>query len=84
MPAMPATTSRGLHVALSHDLNITGARVKVVDDATRKIFTANASGAVLEFGYIQRDSGFWNGVKYYGSGKRSRIRIVRTPLADAK
>ena len=84
MPAMPATTSRGLHVALSHDLNITGAKIKVVNDAIRKTFTANASGAVLEFGYSQPDSDFWNGVKYYGSGKRSRIRIVRSPLADVK
>jgi len=81
---MPATTSRGLHVALSHDLNITGAKIKVVNDAIRKTFTANASGAVLEFGYSQPDSDFWNGVKYYGSGKRSRIRIVRSPLADVK
>ena len=83
MPAMPATISRGLHVALSHDLKITGAKIKVVNDAIRKTFTANANGAVLEFGYSQPDSDFWNGVKYYGSGKRSRIRIVRTPLADA-
>jgi hypothetical protein len=81
---MPATTNRGLHDALSRDLKIIGAKVKVVNDATRKTFTANANGAVLEFGYSQSDSEFWNGVKYYGSGKRSRIRIVRTPLADAK
>jgi hypothetical protein len=84
MPALPATTNRGLHVALSHDLNMTGAKVKVVNDAIRKIFTANANGAVLEFRHSQPDSDFWNGVKYYGSGKRSRIRIVRTPPADAK
>ena len=69
---------------MSHDLNITGAKIKVVNDAIRKTFTANASGAVLEFGYSQPDSDFWNGVKYYGSGKRSRIRIVRTPLAEAE
>lgn len=56
---------------------------KVINDATRKTFTANADGAVLEFAHRQPDVSFWNGVKHYGSGKSSRIRIRRTPAVEA-
>ncbi len=55
---------------------------KVLNDATRKTFTANADGAILEFAHRQPDLGFWTGVKYYGSGKSSRIRIRRTPAVE--
>ena len=55
------------------------ALVKVLDDAVRKVFTANKDGAVLVFGHNQPDAAYWNGVKHYGSGSSSRIRIRRTP-----
>ena len=78
---MTTTATRCLRIALNADLKKTGAKRlgKVVDNLSRKTFTANADGAVLEFAHRQPDAGFWNGVKYYGSGKNSRIRIVRTP-----
>ena len=55
---------------------------KVLNDITRKTFTAHADGAILEFAHRQPDAGFWAGVKYYGSGKSSRIRIRRSPAAE--
>lgn len=71
-----------MRIALSKDLNISGSKplTKVLDDVVRKTFTANKDGAILEFAHRQADKEFWNGVKYYGSGTRSRVRIRRTPL----
>ena len=75
-----------LRLALSKDLNNSGLKplTKVVDDATRKTFTANKDGAVLEFAHRQPDVSFWHGIKYYGSGKRNKIRFQRTPVKPAK
>jgi uncharacterized protein GlcG (DUF336 family) len=69
-----------LHAALSHDLNKpdSASAIKVVDDAGRKTFTVRQDGAILEFPYKQSDKAFWSGVKYYGSGMRSNIRLPRT------
>ena len=77
---MSIPTNQQLRIALSNDLNKSGSKplTKVVDDAARKTFTANKNGAVLEFSHKQPDSDFWKGVKYYGSGARSRIRFQRT------
>jgi len=74
---------QNLSVALSRDLKQPGskAQVKVVDDVARKVFTANLNGAVLVFGHKQPDAAYWNGVKHYGSGPTSKIRIRRTPVA---
>ena len=71
---------RQMRLALSNDLNVSGSKplTIVVDDSIRKTFTANKDGAVLEFGHKQPDAGFWQGVKYYGSGKRNKIRFQRT------
>lgn len=73
-------TADDLCIALNHDLGLTNSEGlnKVVNDAVRKIFTARVSGAVLEFPHKQPDSGFWTGVKYYGSGSNSRVRIRRS------
>ena len=77
---MPIPTTDELRLALSHDLKITNSEGlgKVVNDTVRKTFTAKTDGAILEFAHKQPDSAFWNGVKYYGSGSNSRIRIRRT------
>jgi hypothetical protein len=77
---MSIPLNRQLHIALSNDLNKSGSKpaTKVVDDAIRKTFTANKDGAVMEFAHKQPDNDFWNGVKYYGSGRRSKIRVPRT------
>jgi len=77
---MSTSTNEQLSIALSTDLNKSGAKpaMKVIDDAPRKTFTANKDGAVFEFPHKQPDSNYWNGVKYYGSGKRSNVRIPRT------
>lgn len=78
--SMSSPMSRQLRIALSNDLNKSGSKpaTKVVDDVARKTFTANKDGAVFEFAHKQPDSDYWNGVKYYASGKRSRIRLPRT------
>jgi hypothetical protein len=83
---MPIPTSDELRTALNCDLKKTGPEGvgKVVNDAVRKTFTAKISGAVLEFTHKQPDQAFWHGIKYYGSGTNSRIRIPRTVVvADA-
>jgi hypothetical protein len=82
---MSIPTSRPLHIALSNDLNKKGSKpaTKVVDDAARKIFTVNKDGAILEFAHKQPDSAYWNGVKYYGSGTRTKIRLPRTQTEAA-
>jgi len=83
---MSTPTSQQLRVALSKDLNKSGAKppTEVVDDVARKTFTANKDGAVLEFAHKQPDTGYWNGVKHYGSGKQSRIRLPRTQPEPAQ
>jgi hypothetical protein len=77
---MPIPTSQELRLSLSHDLKKTGSKGlgTLVDDAARKTFTAKVDGAVLEFAHKQPDAAYWSGVKYYGSGSNSRIRIPRT------
>jgi len=77
---MSIPINRQLRVALSHDLNKSGSKpvTKVVDDVTRKTFTANKDGAILEFSHKQPDNQFWNGLKFYASGTRSKIRFPRT------
>ncbi len=83
---MALPTHRRLHVELRDDLKKMGTKGlgKVLNDVTRKTFTAHADGAILEFAHRQPDVGFWNGVKYYGSGKSSRVRIRRTPVVAAE
>ena len=75
-----------LSAALSRDLTQPGARglVKVVDDSVRKVFTASKDGAVFVFGHNQPDGAYWNGVKHYGSGLSSRIRIRRAQKVTAE
>ena len=77
---MDNSKSQRLTDALSRDLRPPGstALVKVLDDAVRKVFTANKDGAVLVFAHNQPDAAYWNGVKHYGSGSSSRIRVRRT------
>ena len=79
---MSIPTNGGLGAALSRDLRKPGRKtlVKVVDDPARKVFTTNGDGAVLVFSYKQPDPGFWIGMKHYGSGPSSRIRIRRTQI----
>jgi len=78
---MPNSTSQQLLIALSNDLNKSGAKpaIEFVDETARKTFTANKDGVLFEFAHKQPDSQYWNGVKYYSSGKQSKIRIPRTP-----
>lgn len=66
--------------ALSRDLRKPGTKplCKVTDESARRTFTAKKDGAVFEFSHNQPDAAFWNGVKYYGSGSRSKIRIRRS------
>ena len=75
-----------LRVALGRDLRPAGSKelIKVVDDTVRKVFTANKDGAVWVFGHSQPDMAYWNGVKHYGSGPSSRIRIRRTQAIIAR
>ncbi len=82
---MANPTCEQLREALSHDLTKAGSKLcKVVDDSARKTFTAKVDGAILEFSHKQSDAGFWKGVKYYGSGSRSQIRIMRKQAAEAE
>ena len=72
-------------IALSHDLNKSGSNpaMEFVDEAARKTFTANKDGVLFEFAHKQPDSAYWNGVKYYSSGKQSRVRFPRTQAEPA-
>lgn len=76
---MATSSKQELTAALSRDLNHPNSkeRIKVVDDVARKVFTANRDGAVLVFAHKQPDAAYWNGVKHYGSGGTSKIRIRR-------
>ena len=77
---MAIPTSNELRTALNQDLKKNGPKglAEVVNDAIRKTFTARIDGAIMEFAHKQPDGAFWTGVKYYGSGSNSRIRIPRT------
>jgi hypothetical protein len=83
---MDISKNEFLRDALSRDLRPAGSKelVRVIDDAVRKVFTANKDGAVLVFGHKQPDAAYWNGVKHYGSGPSSRIRVRRTPTATVE
>ena len=82
---MANSTNQQLCIALSNDLNKSGAQplMKVIDDVARKTFTSNKDGAVFEFAHKQPDTNYWNGVKHYGSGKQSKIRLPRTQCEPA-
>ena len=77
---MDISKSELLRETLDRDLNPAGAKetVQVVDDPVRKVFTVNKDGAVWVFGHSQSDAAYWNGVKHYGSGPSSRVRIRRS------
>jgi len=83
---MQISTNDQLQKALNEDLKkmaSLGLRA-VVNDAVRRVFTATGTGVVLVFGHSQPDNDFWCGVKHYGSGPSSRVRIRRTPVAVVK
>ena len=82
---MAAQTTEELHTALINDLKNAGTAgsANVVNDVGRKTFTTRIGTAVLEFSHKQADASYWNGVKYYGSGPNSRIRIRRSPAEAA-
>jgi len=77
---MPIPTNQQLLIALNNDLNKSGSNsvMELVDEAARKTFTANKDGILFEFAHKQPDSAFWNGTKYYSSGKQSKVRFPRT------
>ena len=77
---MSISTSRELLAALNRDFKKPGSKrlCKVIDDPARKIFIAKQEGVVFEFAHKQPDAAFWNGVKYYGSGTRSKFRMRRS------
>src|SRR4051812_42617949 len=80
---MATSSKENLSVALGRDLQTSASgRIKVVDDAVRKVFTVTRDGAVLVFGHKQPDAAYWNGVKHYGSGPTSKIRVRRTPVVS--
>ncbi len=83
---MSTPATRRLRIALNADLKKMGTKGlgKVVNDLTRKTFTANTEGAILEFAHKQIDPAFWIGVKYYGSGTHNRVRIRRTPAPEVE
>ena len=72
--------------ALSRDLTRPGSKglTKVSNDPARKTYTASKDGAVWVFSYSQPDPAYWSGVKHYGSGPTSKIRIRRTPVETAE
>jgi hypothetical protein len=79
---MANSTNQQLLIALSNDLNKSGSTpaMEIIDQTARKIFTGNKDGVVFEFAHKQPDNAFWNGVKYYSSGKQSKVRFPRTQL----
>jgi len=79
---MATSSLQQLCIALSKDFNQAGSKPKtaVVDDAARKTFTAHKDCVVFEFPHKQPDINFWSGVKYYGGGKRNKIRIRRSQI----
>jgi hypothetical protein len=83
---MANPTNQQLCIALTNDLNKSGIEplMKVTDDVPRKTFTSIKDGAVFEFAHKQPDSNYWTGVKHYGSGKQSKIRLPRTQPEPAE
>ena len=81
---MANPTNQQLLIALKNDLNKSGSNpaMEVVDDAARKTFKGNRDGVVFEFAHKQSDRAYWNGVKYYSSGKQSNFRFPRTPVVS--
>ena len=77
--SMSTPTILQMQRALSADLKKLGTET-LVSNALRKTFNTRMHGAVLEFAHKQADPDFWSGVKHYGSGPRSRIRIRRTAV----
>jgi len=77
---MAQPTTDQLRSALNLDLRKVSPEglENVVDDATRRVFTARIAGATMQFDHRQPDLEFWNGIKYYGSGASSRIRFRRS------
>jgi hypothetical protein len=82
---MPIPTTEQIHAALRGDLKKADSIgfKEVVNDVVRKTFTARNADAIYEFAHKQPDAAFWNGVKYYGSGKQNRIKFRRTPAKVA-
>ena len=82
---MASPAKQNISADLSHDLKHPNSKekIKVVHDVARKVFTANRDGAVLVFAVKQPDAAYWNGVKHYGSGPTSKIRIRRSSVASA-
>jgi hypothetical protein len=82
---MPISTTQQLLTALSNDLNKSGSipAMQIVDETARKTFTANKDGVVFEFAHRQPDNAYWNGVKYYSSGKQCKVRFPRTKCEPA-
>lgn len=80
------SSGESLRTALELDLQkgSPGGGATVQNDAARKLFTFRRDGVVFEFAHRQPDEEYWNGVKYYGSGSHSRVRIRRTPTAVEK
>jgi len=79
---MAIPTSQQLRGELNDDLSKAGSLpfAEVVNDSARKTFTTSQAGAVFEFAHKQPDREYWNGSKYYISGRRSRVRIRRTQI----
>ncbi len=79
---MHTPSSDQLQKALNRDLKKIASLglATVVNDVVRRVFTAKATGSVMEFGHSQPDNDFWCGIKHYGSGPSSRVRIRRTPV----
>lgn len=77
------SSGESLRAALELDLQkgSPGGGTTVHNDAARKLFTFRKDGVVFEFAHRQPDEEYWSGVKYYGSGSHSRVRIRRTVQA---
>jgi hypothetical protein len=82
---MAISTNQQLLIALSNDLNKSGSipAMEIIDETARKTFTTNKDGVVFEFAHKQPDNAYWNGVKYYSSGKQSKVRFPRTQVEPA-
>jgi hypothetical protein len=81
---MAQSTNDQLRAALNRDLHKVSPEglENVVDEATRRVFSARITGAIMEFGHKQADPNFWTGTKYYASGPSSRVRFRRSAVAE--
>jgi hypothetical protein len=79
---MATLTTEQIYAALRGDLKNAGSKGfnDVINDGVRKTFVARHADAIYEFAHKQPDAAFWTGIKYYGSGKQSRIRFRRTAV----